>query len=327
MAVVTQNQFSLLGELFQVGKRPNTVLRLLGGIQGGMRTTTSKEYPTGVYYSLRAPGQANLALEGANAPAAQNRTLSQSTNNIQIAQETVSVTYLAESDQTVGGVVPIPQGDVNRPVQNPRSLDFQIKTALDTVAQDYNWSLINGAGVNPADPSGTVLKTRGLLPSIVTNTADHSADTNVTPAMYRGYINQMLATMIASNGYMIDDNFTILAGVVEYANIAAAFTNQGQIYLTPETQVFGVKVRNILTTFGSLQLALDPDMPAQTIAISDLGDSGLVGMPVRDKGIVFAEALAHVGSAETWEVYGQMGADFGPEFLHGKIKVAAGLSL
>lgn len=322
MAVVTQNQFSLLGELFQVGKRPNTFLRLLGGLQGGVTETTSKEFPTGVYYALRAPSQpANL--EGANAPAPQNRTLTQSTNVIQIFHEAVALTYLAAGDKTMAGVVPIPQGAANGPVINPRDEAWQIKTALDIVAQDVNFCCLNGVSANPNDPSAVALKTRGILPGLVTNNVDHSADANVTAAMYRGYINGMLAQMIAANGYLIDETFTAVAGVTEYANICAAYESIGTQYLMAEQEVFGVKVRKIITRFGTLLLALDPDMPAQTVLIADMGVCGLVGMPVPGKGLIFAEMLAKTGSADNWQIYGQLGFDGAYEALHGKFKVPA----
>ncbi len=320
--MITQNLFSLLGELFQVGKRPNTFLRLLGGLQGQVTETTAKEFPTGVYYSLRAPSQPSV-LEGANAPAAQNRTITQSTNVIQIFQEAIAITYLAMGDKTMAGVVPIPQGAANGPVINPRDEAWQIKAALDTIAQDANYSFLNGVFANPADPSGVALRTRGLLTGLTTNVVDHSADANITPAMYRSYFNSMLAQMIASNGYLIDETFTVMAGVTEYANICAAYEQLGTQYLQAEQEVFGVKVRKIVTRFGTLLLALDPDMPAQTVAIIDMGVCGVVGMPVPGKGLIFAEMLAKTGSAESWQIYGQLGFDGAYEALHGKFKVPA----
>ena len=325
MAVITQNQLSLLGELFQAGKRPNTFLRLLGGLQGAVMETTSKEFPTGVYYALRPPSQPSV-LEGANAPAPQNRTITQSTNVIQIFQEAVTLTYLAMGDKTMAGVVPLPQGPANGPVVNPRDQAWQLKTALDTVAQDCNFSFLNGIFANPADPSGAALRTRGLLTGLVTNVIDHSADANVTPAMYRGYINGLLAQMILSNAYLIDETFTLLAGVTEYANICAAYEQIGTQYLQAEQEVFGVKVRRIVTRFGTLLLALEPDMPAQTIAIADMGVCGVVGMPVPNKGLLFAEELAKTGSAEPMQIYGQLGFDGAFEALHGKFKVPPGIS-
>jgi hypothetical protein len=326
MAVITQNQTSLLGELFQSGKHPNSFLRLLGGIGGQVQLTSAKEFPIGVFYALRTPSQPAV-LEGANAPAPQNRTFTQATNVIQIHQEAATITYLAMSDKTMSGVIPLPQGPANGPVQNPRNIDFQIGAALDTISQDFNFSCLNGVFSNPADPSGTALKTRGLNTAIVTNYIDHSADTGVTPAMYRAYINGLLLQMIASNGYLIDEHFTLIANPYDFSNICAAYENIGTQYLNAEQMIFGVKVRTIFTRFGIIKLVLDPDQPLGIVTIANMSVMGIVGMDANGRGVVFAEELAKVGSALPWQVYGQIGLDHGPEYLSGKFKVAAGISL
>ena len=326
MAGVVAATQSFLGELFQSSKRPNTFLRLIGGIQGQVKETSSRQFPIGAFYNLRNPAQA-VALEGANAPAAQSRTLSQTTNVIEIHQEAVSLTYLAESDKTVSGVVPLPMGSANGPVQNPRTIEFQVQTALDTVAQDLNYAFLQGVYVNPADPTSTALSTRGILTAITTNSFDQSADMGTTAASYRAYVNKLMMAVVTTTGYNPDDTWCIMAGATEFSNIAAAFEALGTIYLQPESEVAGVKIRKIMTRFGTLMLALDPDMPAQYFAIFDLGVVGPVGMPVPQKGILFYEALAKVGSAEQGQIYGQMGLDHGPEYCHGKLKVPAGISL
>ena len=319
---------SYLGELFQSSKRPNTLLRMLGGLRGGVSEATSKEFPIGVFWNLPAPSQpANL--EGANAPSPEYRALTQSTNVIQIYQEAVQVTYLAQSDNTVSGVVPIPQGAANGSVQNPRSVEFQVMTTLEKIAQDANYSFWNGVFANPANPSVNPLKTRGIITAIVTNIQDQSATTanTITPTIYRGYINSLMGKIIASNGYNVDDTWTLTAGPTEFSNICAAFEAQGTIYLTPESVVFGVKVRKVLTRFGTINIVMDPDIPDQTVVISNLGVVGIVGLPVPNKGILFEEALFKQGSADQTQIYGQLGIDHGPEYAHGKLLLPAGVSL
>ncbi|BDI27994.1 hypothetical protein CCAX7_000450 [Capsulimonas corticalis] len=324
--VTINNVVPYLGELFQMNKRPNALLRLLGGIQGGVQETTAKEFPIGAFWNIPAPAQPAI-LEGANAPTPAYRSLTQSTNVIQIFQEAITITYLAQSDHTVAGIVPIPQGAAQGGVQNPRSSEFQVMTTLQKVAQDANYSMLNGTFVNPADPASTALKTRGLLTAITTNSIDKSADTGVTTTMYRGYVNLLMQTVITANGYGVDETWTLLAGTTEYSNICAAYEAQGTIYLQPESEYAGIKVRKILTRFGSINLVLEPDMPAQYFAICNLGVAGIVGLPVPNKGILFEEQLFKQGSADQTQLYGQLGIDHGPEYCHGKLKVPASVAL
>ena len=315
---VQANAFSVLGELFQSAKRPNALLRLIGGIQGGVAETTAYQFPTSVIYGLRAPAQ-TVALEGAVAPAAQNRTLSQAQNVIEIHQEAATLTYLAQSDKTLTGVVPIPTGSANMPVQNPRSIHWQLQTAIDTIAQDVNFAFLNGVYSDPANTAITALQTRGILTAMLTNVFDQSADVGTTVTTYKAYVEKLMLQIVTNTGFNPDDTWTILAGPNEFNNVQAAYESK----TTPpyDREIAGLKLRQIYTRAGVLNLVLEPDMPAQYFAICNLGVVGPVGMPVPGKGIIFAEELARTGSNEPWQVYGQLGIDHGPEFVHGKLKV------
>jgi len=318
---------SYLGELFQSGRRPNMLLRLLGGLQGQVIEVKAKEFPVGVFWDLRAPAQPAI-LEGANAPTAQHRTLSQATNVVQIFHESVDATYLAQSDQTVSGVVPIPQHSGARgQLQNPRDVSFQVMAALDTIAQDANYSFLRGAYTNPADPSGTALKTRGLLTSIATNVVDQSAEAAPNAATYRGWVELLVRTVIQTNGYNPDDTWTLMADTTEFNNLQAAYESLASNRVPESREVAGMKIRQLYTRFGILNLVLEPDMPADTVGLFNLGVAGVVGLPVPNKGVLFEEALNKTGSSDKTQIYGQLGCAHGPEFCHGKLLVPAASSL
>jgi hypothetical protein len=320
---------SYLGQLFQTSKRPNTFLKLLGGLQGGIQTTTGIEFPVGVFYALRAPSQP-ARLEGADAPTPEYRTISQATNVIQIFQEAVSASYLAQSDKTLSGPISLPLGGAQGQPINPRDPAWQVMAALETIAQDANYSFLRGAYQKPADPASTALKTRGLLTALSTNVLDKSADavSATDPAkQVRGYINQILQTVITANGYNPDGTWVALMDPATYGTVIGAYevlpTNRTEL----TRDVAGMKIRQIYTRFGILNMALDPDMPANEIAILNMGVAGIVGLPIEGKGVLFEEMLAKTGSTDKSQIYGQMGVDHGPEYCHGVITIPAGFSL
>lgn len=322
--VTTYTVVDYLGELFQTSKRPNTLLKLLGSIHGSVLRTNSKEFPVGTFYDLRSPAQPAI-LEGAAAPAAQYRALTQATNVVQLFHEKVSLSYLAQSDQTVTGIVPIPQAKLNGPVQNPRSEAFQVMRALETVAQDANYSFLNGTYANPANPASTALKTRGILTAITTNLVDHSGSTINTAALYRAEVQSLMALLVASTGYIPDDTWTIIADTTQFGNIQAAY--EGSTTPPYDREVAGFKLRQIYTRYGILNLALDPDMPANYFAILNLGVAGIAGLEVPNKGILFEEPLYKQGSSDETQIYGQLGIDHGPEWMHAMVKLPSGISL
>jgi hypothetical protein len=335
MAITTVTTAGYLGILFQQQKRPNAFLKMAGSFAGqsigdtfAYKAATSKEFPIGAFYQLPNPSQpANL--EGANAPAATTQSISQATNVVQLFHETCSVTYLAESDKTISGVVPIPLGEANGEAQNPRSMEFQIRAKLQKIAQDANYSFLNGAYANPSDPSTTALKTRGIITAISTNYQDNSGDTAsaVDDKAYRGYVDSLLSSLIQHNGYAIDETFVAFAGATEFLNLSHSYQKQGTIYLDPDLKVAGIQVRKILTGFGTLLLALDPDVPAQTVLVAKMDEVGIVGLEVPGKGVIFEEPLYKLGSADQTQIYGQMGIDHAPEYLHGVFKVPSGVAV
>jgi hypothetical protein len=239
----------------------------------------------------------------------------------------VDLTYLAQSNKAVSGVVPIPQAAAQGSFQNPRDEAWQVMKALETIQQDANYSFLRGAYQNPADPSATALRTRGILTSITTNVVDQSASGAPTAATYRGWVQSLVKTVIQTNGYNPDDSWTLMCDTDEYNNVQAAFED---VYgnRTPESRdVAGMKIRQLHTRFGILNLVLEPDMPSDTVALFNLGVAGVVGLPVPNKGILFEEALNRTGSSDKTQLYGQMGIAHGPEYCHGKLLVPAASSL
>jgi len=220
-------------------------------------------------------------------------------------------------------------GQVQGNVVNPRSESFQVGARMETIQRDVNWSCLRGTYANPADPTGSALKTRGILTAITTNVVDGSADAIAADPykQYRNYITNMIAGVVATNGFNPDLSWVLFGDITEYQNIAAAFKAAGTQFVMPEAEVMGIKVRKVITDIGTFVLALEPDMPAHTVLLADLSVVGLVGLPVPEKGIIFMEPLAKTGSADTMQIYGQLGLDHGPEFCHGKLIVPSTMIL
>ncbi len=326
---VKSNFAAYLGQLFQTTRRPNTILRLLGGIQGGIQTCTGIEFPIGVFYDLRTPAQPAV-LEGAAAPTAQHRVLTQATNVVQIFHEAVTATYLGMSDGTMSGPVSIPIGGVQGNPVDPRDPAWQVMAALETIAQDLNFSLLRGTYAKPADPASTALKTRGILTAITTCVLDKSAVavSGTDPrAQIRGFVNELMLLIIAQSGFNPDANWTLVADATTYGNIIGAYEGLDSNRTELSREVAGMKIRQIYTRYGILNLALEPDMPANTAMISNLTVAGIVGLEVPSKGILFEEALAKDGSSDKSQIYGQLGCDHGPEWCHGKLVLNAGFSI
>jgi hypothetical protein len=168
----TYNLPNYTGLLFGLTPEDTPFFSALGGLGApGQSTHTEFEWQT---YDLRSAAQ-NTALEGADAPTAQERVRANVTNVCQIQQSQVSVSYtkLAAVGQKAG---------TNNEAMNPvrSELDWQTEQELKGMVRDIEWSFLRGTYQKPSDNT-TARKTRGMLAAVTTNSVAYgtasSADT------------------------------------------------------------------------------------------------------------------------------------------------------
>jgi hypothetical protein len=82
----------------------------------------------------------------------------------------------------------------------------------------------------------------------------------------------------------------------------------------------GVAVDTLVTDFGTFGVMLNRWMPTGQIAVVDLSVCAPVWLEIPGKGLLFAEPIAKTGASEKWQLYGEVGLEYGPETYHGIIK-------
>lgn len=162
----TFNLPNYTGELFGLTPEDTPLLSTIGGLTGGGQTDSVEfEWQS---YDLRDPGQ-RTKVEGADAPASEERVRGNITNVVQIHHEAVSVSY---TKQAAHGQVASPQSAPynhnggNNPVTN--ELSWQVEQAIKSIKLDVNWSFWNGQYQKPTT-NATARQTKGLLAAISTN--------------------------------------------------------------------------------------------------------------------------------------------------------------
>jgi hypothetical protein len=305
-----------LGTLYFFKRRPNTILKLIGGLtadntltHGGWRPEANYEFATNVDYDLPTPSQPAI-LEGADAPSAVTYVPSQAKNVVQIFHEAVNISYLkASTGARFSGV----QTANVTPEEAARA--FQIQRALEKIAQDANYSFLRGTFANPATPSSTALKTRGIITAVTTNVfANAGTPRAVTKAILQNAYKEMI-----DNAGVQPESLIALCNTDQLGALNTLYStdfNNGQ-----ERTVAGVQVRQVYTAFGVLNLALDLDMPTGQIALvnPNVIQGVHVDVPGKPSGL-FYEEIARTGASEKGQIYGQCGIDHGPEWAHGLIK-------
>ncbi len=290
-----------VGELFNVSPTDTPLLSAIGGMTGG-KSVTSKQF---TWQTTDLAGATQTAVvEGAD-PTMKGRTRSEVINVTQIMQYGVEVSYTKQaavgnlSGQSIIG---------NQPVQD--ELAFQLDMAMKTAARDIEHSFIQGTYVADTDIA-TPRKTRGMLEAITTNEVAGAAG-----ALTQDMVDEAMKKMADSGAPF--ETPVIFANAFQKQALSALFSNL--LALAPrDRNVGGVNITTIETDFGQLGIVYERHIPTDDILIADLSFLKPVFLDIPGKGHFFVEPLAQTGAAYKYQVYGEIGLEYGPEQFHAKI--------
>jgi hypothetical protein len=291
------------GELFTSDMINTPVLSSIGGLTGGLMTTNF-EFPTDSQYSHESASQPAITETASlTAPTAISYVRNQSKNVVQIFQEKVSSSYVKMSNQgRLSGINTA--GAANNVVSEK---DWQIAKTLEKIARDVEYTFLNGA-YQISTNAGVANKTRGLIALCTINTVDASAAT-----LSKALMDALFLEMF-DNG-AIFKNLAIVCGGFQKQKISDIYG-----YAPMDRNVGGVNIKQIETDFGNIGIMpAHRMMPAATLGVFEMSVLAPVFQPVPGKGNLFYEELSKTGAAEDGQIFGQIGLDHGPAFMHGTI--------
>jgi hypothetical protein len=290
-----------VGELFNVSPTDTPLLSAIGGMTGG-KSVTSKQF-TWQTTDLAGATQ-TAAVEGAD-PTMKGRTRSEVINVAQIMQYGVEVSYTKQA--AVGNL----SGESiigNQPVQD--ELAFQLDMAMKTAARDIEHSFIQGTYVADTNIT-TARKTRGMLEAVTTNEVAGAA-----AALDQAKVEDALKQMADSGAPF--EMPVIFANAFQKQKLSAIYSSA--LALAPrDRNIGGVNITTIETDFGQVGIVFERHIPTDDVLIADLAFLKPVFLDIPGKGHFFVEPLAQTGAAYKYQVYGEIGLEYGPEQFHAKI--------
>ena len=290
-----------VGELFNVTPNDTPFLSAIGGMTGG-KSVTSKQFTWQTVDNAAAAQTA--VVEGAD-PVYAERTRSEVTNVTQIMQYGVNVSY---TKQAATGNLSGESIIGNQPVQD--ELAFQLDMAMKRAARDIEFSFLQGTYVADTDIS-TARKTRGMLEAISTNEVAAAA-----AALDQAKVEDALKQMADSGAPF--EMPVIMANSFQKQKLSSIYSSA--LALAPrDRNIGGVNITTIETDFGEVGIVYDRHLPADDVIIVDLAFCKPVFLDIPGKGHFFVEPLAQSGAAYKFQVYGEIGLEYGPEQFHAKI--------
>ncbi|WP_339295914.1 DUF5309 family protein [Paenibacillus sp. FSL W7-1279] len=299
------NTFNLpnyAGELFTADAENTPFLSAIGGMTGGLQTQNF-EFATSSLYEYPAASQPGISEQASvTAPQAISYVRNQNTNVTQIFHESVSLTYAKQSNSgRLSGLNT--QGQTNNA---PSEKDFQIARQLGKIARDVEWSFINGE-YQKATTASEANKTRGMYEAAGTAIDAAGAD-------LKRDILQNLWREMYTNG-------AVFSNVVLWTNAyLKQIITDLYSYAPTDRNVGGVNIKQIETDFGNIGIMLNRFNPTSGILVAEMSVVAPVFQPVPGKGNFFYEELSKKGAADEGQIFGQIGLDHGPAFMHGKIE-------
>ncbi len=306
----TYNLPNYAGRLFSVAPSETPFLSAIGGLGNGARTTSTVfEWQT---EDLESTTANNSKTEGAPAPTASEVSRTNVSNVVEIHQEAVEVSY---TKQAAAGIRNgINSADGSNPVTD--ELSHQIDLKLRKIGVDAEKSFLSGVYVKPAN-NDTARQTRGVLTAISTNVF---ANGGVGRALSKTIVDNALADMFSNGAPLAQDTTVFMVGSAQKIALSNIYSTATLNQPTMTRNIGGVAIDTIVTDFGVFGVMLNRWFPAGGIGILDLAVCRPVFLEIPDKGVLFAEPLAKVGASEKYQLYGELGLEYGPEQYHGWIK-------
>lgn len=305
----TYNLPNYHGELFTVTPTETPFLSAIGGLNGAKPTAaTSFEWQT---IDRRSSTTNNAALEGAAAPTAGERSRSNLYNVCEIHHSAIEVSYtkLAARGNFAGQNI-APQSD--DAVLD--ELAVQTMAELESMAVDVELSFLTGTRQVPTDNT-TARKTQGIIGAAATV----SANGGTPRALSKAIIDAHLKAMFTAGAKLNQASTVIIVGADQKTPLSTIYGTATLNAVQRDRTVGGVAIDTLVTDFGTFGVMTDRWMPAGKIAVVDLSVCYPVFLNIPGKGLLFTEELARTGASRKFQLYGEIGLEYGPTNAHGVI--------
>ncbi len=135
-------------------------------------------------------------------------------------------------------------------------------------------------------------------------------------------VNELLQSVYDHGGISQQGTATLFVPSGQKRAVTKAYRDEsdGTALLGGTRNVGGVAVDTIITDFGTLNVAIDRDLPADAIAVVSLEQIKPVFLNIPGKGVLFEEELAKTGASDKSQIYGEIGLAYGNEASHGVLR-------
>lgn len=135
-------------------------------------------------------------------------------------------------------------------------------------------------------------------------------------------VNALLQLAYDNGGISGQGTATLFVPSGQKIQISKAYASayQKSDALAGTRNVGGVAVETIITDFGTLNLVLDRQLPADALVVASMEQVDPVFLSIPGKGVLFEEELAKTGASDKTQIYGEIGLKYGNEKAHAQAR-------
>lgn len=311
--IYTDTTANYLGTLYVIGENRTPALSMIGGMRG-YKPAPGFEFPMEQYAQLEAALQRTTAESDAVAGTNTQRTYvkAQRTNAAQIGYYTINVSYAKASERLkLGGVAFSTPQEVME-----AELDFQTRMTLMQMALDLEYTILQGTYLTKS-AYNTNSTTRGLIEAAEGGTSSGGLNyTNASSAALSKALVDGVVKKLADSGAPMTRP-VIFCGSFQMGKLSDLYgwSPVGG----PGAGIGGVRVEKLITQFYEFDVVFDAQMPTDTILFADMDKVQLRGVEVPGKGAIVLEEMAKTGAAWKYQLYYQLGLDYGDPNFHASL--------
>ena len=295
------------GELFKADETETPFLSMIGGLNGGMETQNF-EFATGSLYDFPAAAQPAITETASlTAPSGTEAVRTQIKNVTQIFHQAVDISYVKLSNGArLSG---LNTGGTSNTIESEKN--YQIMYNLTIIARNVEHSFLRGLYV-VSTSAAVASKSRGML--VLCDDASSTEIAGGSGDLTKAMMDSLFLGMRVAGAKFVNP---VLWGSPE---MMAKVTSLYEV-LPDSRTIGGAAIVTIVTNFGNIACYTKGHrlMPDTDLLCADMAFIRPVSQPVPEKGNMFYEELAKTGAAEKGQIFGQIGLDHGPAFMHGKI--------
>ena len=291
--------------LFNKGNTRTPFLSMIGGKTG---YTNSVEFVLGQEYTTEE-GDIPAISENASlkAPDATFITRKQNTNVTQIFMESVAISYAKMSNMgTLAGA------NIAGQTANPqKELDFQVANKMTKIGRSIEKTFMQGK-YNKATSDAEINKTRGMYEAITTNVVEAGEK-----PLNLWLVEQAVKKIADSNGDT--SNLYLWTNNTGISQLHGDAVESGVPMGEPFKNEYGIRIQDLILPTATVHIAEGQFIEEGTALIINFDVIRPIEQPVPGKGNFFLEPLSKTGAGEKYQLFGQIGLDYGNELYHGKI--------